>query len=82
MIKFNQNNWLKPYIDINTDLRKKQKIILKEIFFKLIYNAVFGKAMENVKKDRDIKLVITKKEETTWCQNQIFILQRFSQIIY
>ena len=23
MIKFNQNAWLKPYIEMNTDLRKK-----------------------------------------------------------
>ena len=31
MIKFNQNAWLKPCIDMNTDLRKKQKMILKNI---------------------------------------------------
>ena len=32
VIKFNQNARLKPYIDMNTKLIKKQKIILKEIF--------------------------------------------------
>ena len=32
VIKFNQNVWLKPYIDKNTDLRKKQKMVLKKIF--------------------------------------------------
>ena len=29
VIKFNQNVWLKPYTDMNTDVRKKiQKVIL------------------------------------------------------
>ena len=32
VIKFNQNASLKPYIDINTDLRKNQKMILQKIF--------------------------------------------------
>ena len=32
VIKFNQNAWLKPYIDMNTDLRKKQKMILEKTF--------------------------------------------------
>ena len=31
VIKCNQNVWLKPYY-MNTDLRKKQKLILKNIF--------------------------------------------------
>ena len=34
VIKFNQNNWLKPYIDMNTDLRKKAKSYVEKDFFK------------------------------------------------
>ena len=33
VIKFNQNAWLNPYIDMNTNLRKKQHMILKNDFF-------------------------------------------------
>ena len=33
LVKFNQNAWLKPDIDMNTDLRKKQKVTLKKIIY-------------------------------------------------
>ena len=61
VIKFHENASLEPYIDMNTDLRKKERMILKNISFKLMSNAVFGKTFENLRKHMDIKLVTTEK---------------------
>ena len=60
-IQFNKEAGLKKYIDINTELRKQGINDFQQEFLKLITNFVFEKTMENVRKHRDIKLVITDK---------------------
>ena len=61
IISFKQSNWLKKYINFNTQKRNKAKNDFEKDFYKLLNNAFYGKTMENVRNRLGIKIL--KKDE-------------------
>ncbi|XP_039284341.1 uncharacterized protein LOC120351379 isoform X1 [Nilaparvata lugens] len=62
VIAFHQSYWLKPFIDLNAQLRKEAKNSFERTLFKFLSNSLFGKLMENNRKRIDFKLITCQKK--------------------
>ena len=57
MLKFKQSNWMKKYIDFNTEKRMSAANDFEKKKFKLMINSVCGNTMENLRKRINVRLV-------------------------
>ena len=60
VLKFKQSDWMKKYIDVNTEKRNAANSFEKD-FFKLMINVVYSKTMKKLRKRINIRLVNNRK---------------------
>ena len=63
VLQFTQNNWLKPYITLNSEKRQAASNKFEESFYKLMNNAVYRKNCES--KRRRMKIELTRDARRT-----------------
>ena len=61
-LQFKQSDWMKKYIDFNTEKRKNAASDFQKDFFKLIINSVYGKTIEILRKRINLRLVNNEKK--------------------
>ena len=62
VLKFNQSDWMKKYIDFNTEERMNAANNFEKDFFKLMINSVYEKTMANLRKRINVRLVNNAKD--------------------
>ena len=67
---------------MSTKLRQKAKNNFQNDSFKLMNNVVFGKTIENVRKNRNIKLVTKKRRRNYLVSGPNYHTAKFLQKIY
>ena len=70
LLEFNQSQWLKQYVDLNTQKRikaEKNSDIDGKVLYRLMNNSVCERTIENLRNRIDVKHVKLNKEEATFC---------------
>ena len=63
---FNQQKWLAPYVQLNTEKRKQAKNKFEEDFFKLMINSSFEKTCEGKRNRMKVRITRTEEETIKW----------------
>ena len=73
ILEFKQRDWMKSYIDFNTQRRKEATNEADKTLFKLFNNAVYDKTMENMRKRIKIRIIKNKKDFIKYASRPTYI---------
>ena len=75
-LQFKQSNWMKKYIDFNTQKRMNATNDSKKDFFKLMINSVFGKVVENLRNRMNVRFVNNKKDFLKYTSKPTYVTHK------
>ena len=76
VLKFKQSDWMKKYFDFNTEKRIKTANDFEKYFFELMINSVYEKAMENLQKIINVRLVNNAKDFLKYTSRPTYITHK------
>ena len=76
ILSFKQSNWLKPYVDFNTEKRKQSNNEFNKGLYRLLNNCIYGKSIENQRKRMNVKLISDKRIYQKCVNKPNFISQK------
>ena len=74
--KFKQSDWMKKYIDFNTDKRMNADNDFEKDFFNLMINSVYGKTTENLRKGINVRLVNNAEDFLKYTSKPTYITHK------
>ena len=76
VLKFKQSDWMKKYINFNTEKELNATNSFEKYFFKLMINSVFGKTMESLQKRINVRLVNNEKDFSKYTSRSTHIAHK------
>ena len=76
VLKLKQSDWMKKYIDFNTEKGMNAANDFEKDFFKLMINSVYGKTMENLRKRINVRLVNNAKDFLKYTSKPTYITHK------